>query len=145
MTERAKNEIADQEQIMLFYLAKLLSNEAKNWPKGPNRTVYEKKMIVFYWAKLLCNKAKNWQKGPKRRWLIKKCPWEDDSLYLMKPKMISSEVLPIHPHLLLYLLAFKTTTLWCFWYWLFHASVAVSQYLILPCLAQCNILPFFWQ
>ena len=56
--------------------------------------------------------------------------------------MISSEVLPIHPHLLLYLLAFKTTTLWCFWYWLFHASVAVSQYLILPCFAQCNILPF---
>ena len=87
---------------MLFYLAKLLSNEAKNWPKGPNRTAYEK-MIVFYWAKLLCNKAKNWQKRPKRRWLIKKSPWEDDSLYLMKPKMISSEVLPIHPHLLPYL------------------------------------------
>jgi len=40
-----------------------------------------------------------------------------------------------YPHLLS-LLAFKTTTLWCFWYWLFHASVAVSQYLILPCFAQ---------
>ena len=48
----------------------------------------------------------------------------------------------IHPHLLS-LLAFKTTTLWCFWYWLFHASVAVSQYLILPGFAQCIILPFF--
>ena len=83
-------------------MAKLLFNEAKNWPKGPKRTVYGKK-IVFYSAKLLCYKAKNWQKGPKRRWLIKKSLWEDNSLYLMKPKMISSEVLPIHPHLLPYL------------------------------------------
>ena len=90
------------EKIMLFYLAKLLFNEAKNWPKGPNRTVYGK-MIVFYSAKLLCNKAKNWQKGPKKRWLTKNSPWEEYSLYLMKPKLISSEVLPIHPHLLPYL------------------------------------------
>ena len=95
VTERAKKEMADQEQSMRrwwsfiwlsFYLMKpKIDRKGQKWNSW-SETVSEK-IMLFYLAKLLPNEAKNCPKRPNRTSL-----WEDDSLfiglsfYVIKPK-----------------------------------------------------------